>query len=121
MRGSFTYGKGTITAREPLVRDELAISGLIAQLGTRDSATDDFWERSVYARFLRLATVEGDVGFDVPVPNASRKELRAGYETFLSQKGPLITNWQTALGEVTTSPEAEKNEVGAGDDDEPDS
>lgn len=115
MRASFNYGNGTVTARKPLVRDELAIPLLINRLASDDKDASDGYGRSIYARFLLLASVEGDIGFPVPAPDAPRKELREGFEAFLEQDGTFIGDWQVALNEITAPPDAEKNEVGAGE------
>lgn len=121
MRASFTYGNGTVTARKALVRDELAIPPLINQLASPDEGVDDGYARAIYARFLQLATIEGDIGFPVPAVNASRKVKREGFEAFLEQDGTFISEWQTALNETYLPPDAEKNEVGAASEDEPNS
>lgn len=114
---TFTYNGARGHVRAATIRDQLAIDILSNRLG-RGASHLDRWGHQEFARFVQLTdTLEGDIGFALPAPDASANELQAGYEAWLALPGDLLNEWRNALTEAAAPPNADPNAAGPAADD----
>lgn len=112
------YNGATITVKRGNVRSRLRSTLLYSKLDISETTTDEEWlYLNYYVRFLTQTTVKGDLGFDIPAPEAEPADLKAGLECFLDADVAFYDLVIAALNEVDVvlndpelSPVTEKND-----------
>ena len=99
----FTYkgdnGDVTITVRRGTVGDQLDVDALSWELPDTNSTRERHKQRT-FAKVVIHSTVQGDLGFPWPTPDASAEELTAAYTAWKAADGPLWGQWNLAMLQV---------------------
>src|SRR5688572_22909861 len=100
---TFTEQGATITVRAETIEDALDVDMLSYQMGAGTTAKE-IYKRTQFLRLVQTSTVDGDLGFDWPSPDASAEALLAAYEAWKQQPASLIRRWALAIEAVNASP-----------------
>lgn len=112
------YNGATVTVKRGNVRSRLRSTLLYNKLDISDKTTDEEWlYLNYFVRFLTQTTVKGNLGIDMPAPEADPAALKAGLERFLDADVEFYDEVIAALNEVDAvlndpelSPDTEKND-----------
>lgn len=103
---TFTENGITITVRAETISDALDIDLLMHLMG-HGTTSRERYKRGHFMRCIQLSTVEGDLGFVWPDPEAAGEaELLDAYEGWKALPGDLARRWLLELHTVSASPNA---------------
>jgi len=97
---TFQYNDATITVRRATIRDRLTIDALQWQLPDTDLVPVRHQQRAYLRAVVQTTSVDGDLGFTLPKPDAPDAALAAGFEAMMDAPGTLWDIWRLTLEQV---------------------
>lgn len=99
---SFTYDNGDlgevkIAVRRGTVRDRLARDAMVWELPKATSTAERHAQLNFATVVIQTVSLEGDLGFAWPTPDASAEELTAAYNALMEVDAALWDNWHAAI------------------------
>lgn len=99
---TFTHNGATITVRAETIEDTLDTDLLLALMGNGSTGRERY-KRAHFARLVALSTVEGDLGFAWPTPDASPEALLAAYDAWKQLPADLMREWQEKIARANVT------------------
>lgn len=100
------YNGATITVRRADVRARLRTQLAYSKLGgiPKDIAHDEWLFMNAFTQFVTQCTVEGELGFPMPLLTDDDEVFQQGFEAFLSAPSELYDIVNHALMEINRAP-----------------
>lgn len=102
---TFTYNGAKVTVRRADVRARLMGHFIYRHFNIHeDMPEDEFLMYQTFAQFMTQTTIDGDLGFSIPVLSAPEDAIKTAFEDFMALDTDFYDLYVAVMREVEASP-----------------